>query len=121
MTIVQESHPVPEPAIQWWTHVHDIAVQHERMLTPDPTSIEQTAWGQIVNTLQAMKKQLKGIPHTRSMSRAHMNLIQSIEYLGRCYHELSEGNDEESRFYYNNALIQITHLHQYLVDNNLNA
>jgi hypothetical protein len=119
MTIVQQSHPIADPIAKWWADVHDNAVQFERILTPDPETIPPESRATLTTQLQTMQRDLKRVPHTRITSDAHQNLLQATDYLFRCYEQLIQSNIEEASFYYNNALIQVTHLHQFLVDNGL--
>ena len=119
MTVVQQSNPVPEPAARWWQDVHDTAVAFERLLTPDPTTVAAEVWQTVISSLQQMSNALKHIPFTSTTRAVHQNLLHAIDYLLRCYLELSQANIEESNFYYNSALLQVTTLHQFLVDNGL--
>jgi hypothetical protein len=119
MTIVQQSRPIADPIARWWADVHDTAVQFERILTPDPETTPQALWAVLMTQLQTMVSDLKRIPHTRVTSDAHQNLLHATDYLYRCYEQLTQANTEEAIFYYNNALLQVTHLHQFLVDNGL--
>jgi hypothetical protein len=119
MSIVQQSNPVPEPAAKWWQDVHDTAIQFERLLTPDPTAVDSQSWAAIMANLQQMSANLKHIPYTSTTRPAHDSLLHAIDYLYHCYRELAEANTEESNFYYNSALLQVTTLHQFLVDNSL--
>ena len=119
MTIVQQSRSIADPIARWWTAVHDTAVQFEQILTPDPEATPQAAWGQLMTQLHTMTGDLKRVPYTSVTSDAHHNLLHATDYLYRCYEQLIQANLEEARFYYNNALIQVTQLHQFLVDNNL--
>jgi hypothetical protein len=121
MTIVQHSHTIAEPASQWWEIVHDTAVQFERILTPDPETVAPEAWQGLIDTLQVMSRRLRCVPHTKSIHSAHQSLMQAIDYLWHCYVALSQAHVEEARFYYNNALLQVIHLHQFLVDNALST
>jgi hypothetical protein len=119
MTIVQQSNPIPEPAAKWWKDVHDVAVTFEKLLTPDPTGVAAESWAAIMETLQQISSQLKHIPYTSISRAAHESLLHAVDYLYHCYRELSEKNGEESNYYYNSALLQVTTLHQFLVDNGL--
>ena len=119
MSIVQQSNPVPEPAAKWWNDVHDMAVTFEKLLTTDPTSVAPELWSVIMDSLHQMSGNLKHIPYTSISRAAHESLLHAIDYLYHCYRELSEKNVEESNFYYNSALLQVTTLHQFLVDNGL--
>ncbi len=119
MSIVQQSNPVPEPAAKWWHDVHDMVVTFEKLLTPDPTSIEPELGVTIMASLQQISSQLKHVPYTSVSRAAHESLLHAVDYLYHCYRELSANNAEESSFYYNSALLQVMMLHQFLVDNNL--
>ena len=119
MSVVQQSNPVPEPVAKWWQDVHDTAVAFERLITPDPTTVPSQSWQSIMDSLHKMTNDLKRVPHTRITSAAHENLLAAVDYLYRCYQELSQSNIEESNYYYNSALLQVTSLHQFLVDNGL--
>ena len=119
MTVVQQSNPVPEPAARWWQDVHDTAVAFERLLTPDPMMVAAQEWQRITDSLQKMSNDLKRIPYTSATRAAHESLLHAVDYLLRCYQELVQNNIEESNFYYNSALLQVTTLHQFLVDNGL--
>lgn len=119
MTVVQQSNPVPQPAARWWQDVHDTAVAFERLLTPDPTTVASEAGQTVMDNLQQMTNRLKHIPFTSATRVAHESLLHAVDYLLRCYQELAQANIEECNFYYNSALLQVTTLHQFLVDNSL--
>ena len=121
MPIVQHSQPVEVPEARWWTAVHPHAVQLERLLTPDPGGVPEREWGAIVNTLRGMEEALKGVPHTRATADVHATLERAVNYLRRCYEELLRQcqHNEEGRFYYNSALVQVTKLHQFLIEHGL--
>jgi hypothetical protein len=119
MTIVQQSRSIADPIARWWADAHDTAVQFERILTPDPETIPHASWTLLMTQLHTMTSDLKRVPYTSVTSDAHHNLLHATDYLYRCYEQLIQANLEEARFYYNNALIQVTHLHQFLVENGL--
>lgn len=121
VALVQHTQHVIQPETKWWAMVYPHAIKLERRITPDPQIVPPDQWPEIIATLRQMELDLKRIPHTSVTAAPHEDLLRAVRYLHLCYEELAQGHQEEGLFYYNNALVQVTYVHQFLIDSGVVA